>query len=65
MLQPLKKRVLQVGGRVLKGEKLKKKKHRALWTKLARAIEAKGVENFKVQKIKSHQDKKAKEKEIV
>ena len=57
--------------RIIKGESRNKKKkkkksarekHADLWEKIERAIEAKGRENFRVEKIKAHQTKKSKEK---
>ena len=33
--------------------------------KIERAIKAKGIENFKVQKVKAHQTKKQKENKMI
>ena len=52
--------------RILNGETLSRKtrlSHRDLWTKIEKAIQAKGRENFRVEKVKAHQRKEEQTRE--
>ena len=43
---------------ILQGKKKNQKSHRDLWKRIAAALQAKGLENHRVEKVKAHQSKK-------
>ena len=47
----------------LQGKKRKQKSHRDLWKRITADLQAKGLTNHKVEKVKAHQSKKQKEDE--
>ena len=50
---------------ILQGKKKKQKSHRDLWRRIAAALQAKGLENHKVEKVKAHQNKKQRNEETM
>ena len=50
---------------ILQGKKKKQKSHRDLWRRIAAALQAKGLENHKVEKVKAHQHKKQRNEETM
>ena len=50
---------------ILQGKKKKQKSHRDLWRRIAAALQAKGLENHKVEKVKAHQNKKQRSEETL
>ena len=49
---------------ILQGKK-KQKSHRNLWRRIAAALQVKGLENHKVEKVKTHQSKKQRDEETL
>ena len=50
---------------ILQEKKKKQKSHRDLWRRIAAALQAKGLENHKVEKVKAHQSKKQRDEETL
>ena len=50
---------------ILQGIKKKQKSHRDLWRRIAAALHAKGLENHRFEKVKSHQCKKQRNEETL
>ena len=50
---------------ILQGKKKKQKSHRDLWRRIAAALQAKGLENHKVEKVKARKNKKQENEETM